>query len=453
MFDPQKADPFFLKVIQNAPAPIVQIVGEALRRLITGGPEGAVGLLNEARPQVPADHPAQKILSSLQVGIEAVRSLKDRDPEAAFEWIWNRRTTADATAAANREITVSRDVQSALLSEVRRQIAERAAKPAHCPCCGAALPAGDAAAPVIALEQEMGHIRLYADIAPLRDIARQDLQNLDIDDKAVIELTSILCKHANITVPAVICPSCATAVIAHPFDPDLVAAFYAGGDTGEGAAAPKRQTADERFVAVYGRSMFPHWLVARTGVKKGTRVFDFGCGKGMMLKHLALFGAEVAGIDLDRYRASYAREVLGLSDVTDAPETYEALPAGSFDLVMSSHALEHVTDMDRHVERLCGLVAPGGHLAVAVPNGELAGRKEPGGAPFYPMLGGDHLTALTPETLGRRVTAAGLQVVEVQRGPADLTDRALGMDRRDPLTGFPVWTEAAGDFALLAKRP
>lgn len=450
MFDPQRADPFFLRVLQNAPPPVVQAVGTGIRTLLNDGPDAACDLLRAARSELPAGAPTQKILSSLQVGIESIRALRSRDPDAAYEHVWNRRDGTGDETGGQSEYVLSRETQVAAVNEMRRQIVARAnAERPKCPCCGEALPQAKAMAPLVLIDQQLGHLNLYVDMQSIRTLMLDDPNITEIDLHAVNELCTILAKRAGLGLPVAVCDNCHTSVLAFPFAPDRVAAFYRG-DGDERTFAPGK---DQTFTAIFGRGMFPHWLVAETGVGPGARVFDFGCGRGLMLKHLSLFGAEVHGLDLDLARIQYAREVLGLDHALDSVADYEALPARSFDLVMSSHTLEHVTGMDGHVRRLCDLVRPGGHLAIAVPNGELTELRKPEGPLVYPMLGGDHVTALTPETLARRTEAAGLETVLVRRGPARIVDPAFDMTLRDPITGFPAWTEAEGDFVLLARRP
>lgn len=451
MFDPAKADPFVLRVLQNTPGQLVQVVGEALRRLNSGEVAGCLDLLRSARARIDPKHPGQKVLSSLQVGIEAVRALKPIDPTADYARIWNQ--PEDGAKAQELEISVSKQTQAAVVDEIRRQLATMTQGEATCPCCGAILPEPNATAPLLMLDQELGHIRLYVDLEKIRAVLARESQNADIGLPTVIPLASMIARSAGLTVPVSTCGTCGTAVQASTFDPDRVAAFYIRDpESADGAAAPRAQGRTERFVHLYGRALFPLWLLAKLGIGAGTRVLDFGCGQGTMLKHLSLFGAEVHGFDLDRERVAYARAVLGLDGVTHSLDDYLALEARGFDVVVSSHTLEHVTGLDRHVRRLCDLVKPGGHLAIAMPNGELTRRGADGGTVF-PMLGGDHLIAMTPDGLARRVTDAGLEVVEVWRGPANVMDRNFDPTLRDRLTGSVVWSEAAGDFVVLARRP
>jgi len=304
-------------------------------------------------------------------------------------------------------------------------------------------------APLVMMDQQLGHLNLYVDMASLQSMMRQDPNVTEIDLASVDQICTILAKRSGLAIPVAICSCCGNPALAFHFDPQKLHSFYAGDAPDEAF----EQGHNERFVALIGRAMYPHWLVARTGIGPGARVFDFGCGPGTMLKHLTMFGVEAHGLDLDRFRIHYARKVHGLENAMDSLDAYEALPARTFDLVMSSHTLEHVTSMDAHFRRLCDLVKPGGHLAVAVPNGELAGRRKPDGPVVYPMLGGDHVSALTPDALERRSTAAGLETVVIHRGPQKIADPAFDMSLRDRITGAPIWTEAEADFVLLARRP
>jgi ubiquinone/menaquinone biosynthesis C-methylase UbiE len=58
----------------------------------------------------------------------------------------------------------------------------------------------------------------------------------------------------------------------------------------------------------------------------------------------------------------------GVDIVGDAMEALRALPAGSADLVTSSHFLEHVTDVGAFLDEMVRVVRDGGQLEVIVPH-------------------------------------------------------------------------------------
>lgn len=86
-------------------------------------------------------------------------------------------------------------------------------------------------------------------------------------------------------------------------------------------------------------------------IEPGMKVLDAGCGEGALSIMMAKKGAEVVGCDLSEPNIKKSREFAKENDVTvtflvgDA----EALPFpdDSFDLVVSSHVLEHLPDFDK----------------------------------------------------------------------------------------------------------
>jgi len=101
------------------------------------------------------------------------------------------------------------------------------------------------------------------------------------------------------------------------------------------------------------------------------RVLDAGCGPGALLRvlHRALPDAQLWGVDgsetaLSRARAACPRAQLLQFDLATAEH---AAPTASFDLVICSEVLEHMTDDVAALRRLRALLAPNGRLIVTVP--------------------------------------------------------------------------------------
>jgi SAM-dependent methyltransferase len=107
-------------------------------------------------------------------------------------------------------------------------------------------------------------------------------------------------------------------------------------------------------------------LVARVSGKERGRALDVGCGTGAFLTALKEAGWEVTGLEPDPEARRLASERSGLH-VQPAEAFYE-LPSGSYDVITLWHVLEHVHELQRYMERLRELLAPGGKLLIAVPN-------------------------------------------------------------------------------------
>jgi SAM-dependent methyltransferase len=140
--------------------------------------------------------------------------------------------------------------------------------------------------------------------------------------------------------------------------------------------------------------------------KAGERVVDLGCGSGDMLADLKELGCDVVGVEPDAAaRANAAGRGLTVLD-----GTAEALPAeleaGSFDLVIMSHSLEHCLDPLLALQNAYELTKPGGRLYVEVPNCGCAHFEalDVCGANFDSPR---HLSYFTRQALERAATKAG----------------------------------------------
>jgi SAM-dependent methyltransferase len=104
--------------------------------------------------------------------------------------------------------------------------------------------------------------------------------------------------------------------------------------------------------------------------ERGGRAVDLGCGTGRHADMLAARYREVLGVDVSepmlriaRRRHAGTRVRFDLRDLRDLHPDRD----GRFDLVLCAHTLHHVEDLDATLERIRGLVAPGGR-AVLIDN-------------------------------------------------------------------------------------
>jgi SAM-dependent methyltransferase len=102
--------------------------------------------------------------------------------------------------------------------------------------------------------------------------------------------------------------------------------------------------------------------------RRGLRVLEVGSGFGDLLVYLQSRGCAVLGTDPSPAAAAKAREY-GV-EVRVGTLRALALPAHAFDAIVMSHSLEHVPDPNDELGEAARLLAPGGRLHVAVPNGD-----------------------------------------------------------------------------------
>ncbi|MEW6584672.1 MAG: class I SAM-dependent methyltransferase, partial [Nitrospirota bacterium] len=77
--------------------------------------------------------------------------------------------------------------------------------------------------------------------------------------------------------------------------------------------------------------------------KKGGRIVDIGCGRGLFLHIMRRNGWDVLGVELNDETAAYAREKYGIKIKTGSALNW-SIPDGSVDVIALNHVLEHVDD-------------------------------------------------------------------------------------------------------------
>ena len=95
-------------------------------------------------------------------------------------------------------------------------------------------------------------------------------------------------------------------------------------------------------------------------------ILENGCGVGMYVEHLSLFGGTVIGLEYDFERAAEARQ--NSPHIINAAGEFIPLPASTFDLILSHEVLEHVQDDRAAICEMVRALQPGGRIVLFVPN-------------------------------------------------------------------------------------
>lgn len=141
-------------------------------------------------------------------------------------------------------------------------------------------------------------------------------------------------------------------------------------------------------------------------------VLDVGCAAGFFLHVARQRGWTPRGVELSADMAAYAAELAGCP-IAPRVAALEAPPA-SFDAITLWEYIEHIPDPRDEIERLVGLLRPGGALALSTPNTHYwtAVHRPERWREFKPPA---HIGFFTAETLRRLLEASGLQVVTIRR--------------------------------------
>jgi SAM-dependent methyltransferase len=153
---------------------------------------------------------------------------------------------------------------------------------------------------------------------------------------------------------------------------------------------------------------FPLRELAAAG-RPGT-LLDVGCGRGDLAASWLDAGWTVLGVEPSPQAAATAASrgarIVGttLSDASVAP--------GSVDAVVFRHSLEHVVDPRLELGRVARMLAPGGRLAVIVPNWGSWQRRALRER-WFPLELPRHRTHFTAAGLRAAIGSAGLRVIDV----------------------------------------
>jgi SAM-dependent methyltransferase len=104
---------------------------------------------------------------------------------------------------------------------------------------------------------------------------------------------------------------------------------------------------------------------------KAPAVLEVGSGFGFTLGAAMARGWRTAGVDINPAAARGARALYGIETVTATlGEALEAgvIARGAWDVVLYQFVLEHLAEPEVELRHAAKVIAPGGHLAVVVPN-------------------------------------------------------------------------------------
>lgn len=192
------------------------------------------------------------------------------------------------------------------------------------------------------------------------------------------------------------------------------------------------------------------------------RILDLGCGDGYLSVMLVELGHQVTALDLSQNRlAKFADKArrLGIKQV-QASATETGLEGASFDAVVSSEVLEHLPEPRPMLDEVHRLLAPGGVLALCVPNEEHIRRITcPHCRKRFSVDG--HLHAFSAESLSALLREAGFEPVRARTFRNKRTEKVRGGVVNLPYGAWVRWVDALMSrigpehdryLAILARR-
>lgn len=148
------------------------------------------------------------------------------------------------------------------------------------------------------------------------------------------------------------------------------------------------------------------------------RLLDLGCWVGFLLGEARARGWDVLGVEPSAWAAGHARDVAGVP-VVQGDLLSSELPAEAFDAVVLADVLEHLADPSAGLDRVAGLLAPGGVLLLVLPDaGSRTARLL--GARWWSVIP-THVQYFTRASLRRLLVDRGWEVLEVATAPKVFT--------------------------------
>lgn len=98
----------------------------------------------------------------------------------------------------------------------------------------------------------------------------------------------------------------------------------------------------------------------------GKKLLDIGCGTGEFIYFCNKMGFDVKGIEPSDKPRSFAKETYHLNVQEEA--YLDNIVDSEFDVITMWHVLEHVHSLNDRMNKISGILKPGGTLIIAVPN-------------------------------------------------------------------------------------
>jgi len=202
------------------------------------------------------------------------------------------------------------------------------------------------------------------------------------------------------------CRRCGLAYLSPRPSPAAIGEFYPADYAPFRPAVEDERWAPMRFMRRRKLLRRRQLVEGQAGRDRG-RVLDVGCSTGLFLNEMRRGGWQTQGVELTPSAANYARERFGL-DVFEGMLEDAPYKPGSFDVITFWDVLEHVYSPAETLARTAELLAPGGLVAINVPNWHTPERRIFGRwwAGYDPPR---HLYVFTRPSLTRLLEQAGFE--------------------------------------------
>lgn len=104
-------------------------------------------------------------------------------------------------------------------------------------------------------------------------------------------------------------------------------------------------------------------------IPNNKKILDIGCNFGLQLKPYYLKGYKIHGIDLNSKAINDAKMNLPNGNFKTSTIEESNYPDNYFDIIRTSHVLEHIYDIDSFLKEIYRILKPNKKIIIQVPNG------------------------------------------------------------------------------------
>lgn len=196
--------------------------------------------------------------------------------------------------------------------------------------------------------------------------------------------------------------ACAPAMSDGDLAPYYDAVYYGGGE--------RKFSGVIEWLLGLGAAKRAGWLFKLAGGRRGAKIVDIGCGRGVLLRELVALGCDCHGVERGDFPVDAAESGIvfhrgGIESVDLTPE--------SFDMAVIWHVLEHLNDPAEAVARVAAALRPDGRFVVAVPN-FASWQAELFRGEWFHLDPPRHRFHFTPETLKAVLESSGFEIESVR---------------------------------------
>lgn len=148
----------------------------------------------------------------------------------------------------------------------------------------------------------------------------------------------------------------------------------------------------------------------RKGYMPQGRWLDIGCSAGFVVHCAGEAGFDAYGVDIEPTAIEFARNHFGLVNVYTGTLEEHGFPNAHFDVISAYELIEHVPDVNRLLQEIRRLLAPGGIIEIRTPDAghwRVRNRLET----WEAILPSEHLYYFSRDCLARLLEKHGLQII------------------------------------------